>query len=215
MNDRGVMFAPRFGFAYDLTGDGKTAIRGGFGMFYQRQGLTLINAFSNYPPLVLAPTIYYGTMATMLSSSGVVFPSTVGAVDQSGSIPTVMNYSLSVQRNIGWRTVVDVGYVASLGRHLLWQRNLNPVPMGANFSAANADPTISGAVLDGEALSEGQRRDQRDHGAAERGTAARGGCEGRAGRSGLSKTQPRADEVTPTAQIRRSCWPGISAGFLP
>jgi hypothetical protein len=147
MNDRGVMFAPRFGFAYDLTGDGKTAIRGGFGMFYQRQGLTLINAFSNYPPLVLAPTIYYGTMATMLSSSGVVFPSTVGAVDQSGSIPTVMNYSLSIQRNIGWGTVVDVGYVASLGRHLLWQRNLNPVPMGANFSAANADPTISGAVL--------------------------------------------------------------------
>lgn len=147
MNDRGVMFAPRFGFAYDLTGDGKTALRGGFGMFYQRQGLSLINSFSNYPPLVLAPTIYYGTMATLLSSSGVVFPTNVGAVDQSGNLPTVMNYSLSVQRNVGWGTVVEAAYVASLGRHLLWQRNLNPVPLGANFQAANADPTVKGAVL--------------------------------------------------------------------
>jgi hypothetical protein len=147
LNDRGIMFAPRVGFAYDLTGNGKTAIRGGIGVFYQRQGLTLINSFSNYPPLVTAPTIYYGAMATLLSSSGVIFPTNVGAADRAGNMPTVINYSLSVQRNVGWGTVVDVGYVASLGRHLLWQRNLNPVPLGANFNLANADPTIRGAIL--------------------------------------------------------------------
>ena len=147
MNDRGIMFGPRLGFAYDLTGDGKTAVRGGFGIFYQRQGLTLINNFSTYPPLVIAPTIYYGTMATLLSSSGVVFPSNVASVDPSGNVPTVMNYNLSVQRKLGWGTVLDIGYVGSLGRHLLWERNLNPVPLGANFNPANADPTIKGAVL--------------------------------------------------------------------
>jgi hypothetical protein len=147
MKDRGIMFAPRAGFAYDLTGDGKTAVRGGFGIFYQRQGLTLINNFSTYAPLVTAPTIYYGNMSTLLSSSGVVFPSNVGSVDPNGNVPTLMNYNLSVQRKLGWGTVLDVGYVGSLGRHLLWQRNLNPVPLGANFNPANADPTIKGATL--------------------------------------------------------------------
>lgn len=147
MKSRGIMFAPRAGFAYDLTGDGKTALRGGFGIFYQRQGLTLINNFSTYAPLVTAPTIYYGSMSTLLSSSGVVFPSTVGSVDASGNVPTIMNFNLSVQRKLGWGTVLDVGYVGSLGRHLLWEQNLNPVPLGADFSPANADPTIKGAVL--------------------------------------------------------------------
>jgi carboxypeptidase family protein/TonB-dependent receptor-like protein len=147
LNDRGVMFAPRFGFAYDPSGSGKMAIRGGIGVFYQRQGLVMINNFSTYPPLVTAPTIYYGTMATLLSSSGVVFPTTVAGADRAGNMPTVTNYSFSVQRKVGFGTTVDVGYVGSLGRHLLWERNLNPVPLGANFNPANADPTIRGAVL--------------------------------------------------------------------
>jgi hypothetical protein len=147
VNSRGVMFAPRLGFAYDLTGDGKTAIRSGIGVFYQRQGLAMINNFSTYAPLVTAPTIYYGAMATLLSSAGVIFPATVAGADRAGNMPTVTNYSFSVQRNIGFGTVVDVGYVASLGHHLLWERNLNPVPLGANFNPSNADPTIKGAVL--------------------------------------------------------------------
>ena len=53
---------------------------------------------------------------------------------------TVMNMSLTVQRNIGWGTVVDVGYVGSLGRHLSWAENLEPVPLGAQFLPSNANP---------------------------------------------------------------------------
>jgi hypothetical protein len=52
-----------------------------------------------------------------------------------------MNFGLSVQRNIGYGTVLDVGYSGSLGRHLMWQRNLNSIPFGANFDPRNADPT--------------------------------------------------------------------------
>jgi hypothetical protein len=52
-----------------------------------------------------------------------------------------MNYSLSVQRSIGRGTVVDVGYVGSLGRNLMWAIDSNAIPLGANFNPANADPT--------------------------------------------------------------------------
>jgi hypothetical protein len=58
-----------------------------------------------------------------------------------------MNYSFSIQRNIGRDTLVDVGYTGALGRHLWWRRNINPVPIGADFLASNADPTQPGKPL--------------------------------------------------------------------
>ena len=64
----------------------------------------------------------------------------------SGKVATVMNYSLSVQRDIGFQTVVDVGYVATLGRHLQWDVDQNAIPIGADFLASNLDPT-TGKVL--------------------------------------------------------------------
>jgi hypothetical protein len=54
-----------------------------------------------------------------------------------------MNYSLTVQRNVGFGTVVDVGYVGSAGRHLLWSRQLNAVPFGTNFRPESIDPTTN------------------------------------------------------------------------
>jgi hypothetical protein len=41
-----------------------------------------------------------------------------------------MDFSVSIQQNIGLNTVVDVGYVGNLGRHLLWMKNLNAIPPG-------------------------------------------------------------------------------------
>jgi hypothetical protein len=59
----------------------------------------------------------------------------------------VMNMSLMVQRNIGFGTVINAGYVGSLGRHLSWQTGLDNVPLGAQFQPANADPTNPSAPL--------------------------------------------------------------------
>ena len=54
---------------------------------------------------------------------------------------------LGVQRNIGFATVLDVAYVGSVARNLMWQRNINQVPYGANFAAANQDPSNPGRPL--------------------------------------------------------------------
>jgi hypothetical protein len=53
-----------------------------------------------------------------------------------------------VQRDIGFRTVLDVAYVGSLGRHLYQRRDLNTLPYGARFLPQNQDPTTGRPLPD-------------------------------------------------------------------
>ncbi len=146
VQNRGVQYAPRLGFAWDVTGNGKTAVRGGFGMFYNRQNLdSQILAHAFLPPIVSNPEVTYGTLDTFLSAAGLSSTQNVQGVDMIGKIPTVYNWSLTVQKDIGFGTVVEAGYVGSGGRHLMWQRDLNPIPLGANFQTNNIDPTTKKA----------------------------------------------------------------------
>lgn len=138
----GPQFGPRIGFALDVFGNGKTAIRGGFGQFFGCPNMSEnLLRFASQPPLITTPTVYYGTLATLTSSAGAVFPQSVNSFDRSDRVPRIMNFSFSLQQNIGWNTVVDVGYVGSLGRNQFWVRDINPIPLGANFDPRNADPS--------------------------------------------------------------------------
>ena len=58
-----------------------------------------------------------------------------------------MNFSFSVQHNVGRGIVVDAGYVGSLGRHLWRERDLNWIPFGANFLPENQDPSNPASPL--------------------------------------------------------------------
>jgi hypothetical protein len=145
-NQRGVQYGPRFGFSWDPFGTGKTAIRSGFGLFYNPIVISNWRAYTAQPPLVQQPVIQFGQLSTLLSASNLLFPSTVRGINADGRVPSTMNFSFSIQRNVGFSTIVDVGYVGSLGRHLPWARNLNSIPFGTNFKAANFDPT-TGRVL--------------------------------------------------------------------
>ncbi len=141
VDSRGVHYAPRFGFALDPGGRGRTAIRGGFGVFYNRTPAinTLYNLVSQRP-LAFTNYLYYGTLAALLSAAGYTFPENVIGLDRAGHVPTVMNYSFQIQQRVAAGTVVSVAYVGSLGRHLMWQRDLNAIPLGARLDPKNADP---------------------------------------------------------------------------
>ncbi|HUS08524.1 MAG TPA: carboxypeptidase regulatory-like domain-containing protein [Bryobacteraceae bacterium] len=141
-----VSFGPRFGLAYDLFGDGRTALRTGFGLFYDvGQNNPFANAVGN-PPLSYTPTLYYGNLDTYAQGGGAIGPSNLNILYGEHKLPSTMNFSFGIQRQLR-DTVIDVSYVGALSRHLYLRRNMNPIAIGARFDQNNFDTTQSGRPL--------------------------------------------------------------------
>jgi hypothetical protein len=146
LNTPAIQVAPRVGFSWDVTGDGRTAVRGGFGVFPDRFNDDIILQHVELPPLVNTPTANYTTIRELLSTPLSLSPATARSLEPDYKPQYIYNYSIGVQRDLGWKMVGDFAYVGSKGRKLLQTRNINAVPYGTNFLASSIDPTTGGPV---------------------------------------------------------------------
>jgi outer membrane receptor protein involved in Fe transport len=154
IKSRGVQYGPVLGFAYDVFGTKKTVVRGGYRWGYDRvQGNELAFAAVGQPPLFFNPTFNFGNLATVGQSTGPIALGVTGVIsaDQEGFVPSVQSFSLGVQQDIGWNTVLSATYVGTLSRHQQELLNLNYSPYGELFTKAAQDPSkFPGGVVPDE-----------------------------------------------------------------
>jgi hypothetical protein len=128
-------WAPRIGLAWDPKGDGKTAIRAGYGIFYEHgtgneantgsleASLPLVlNMTQSYPQAYDCIGVYYGC------SVAAAFPPNMTSIPSKAVWPYVQQWSLTVQREFPGALVGAFGYVGSKGTHLTLEANLNQIP---------------------------------------------------------------------------------------
>jgi hypothetical protein len=144
-------FAPRVAFAYDLTGKGKTVIRGGWGLFYDAFSQDM---FLGHLPwnCVFCPGPAYPGLGPQALATGAVSGNTLAAgtpvysgygpegdffaVDPKMRTPYIQNFNLNLQQQIGSKTVLQLGYVGSIGRKLFQFLDINQ-PSQAEITAAD------------------------------------------------------------------------------
>jgi outer membrane receptor protein involved in Fe transport len=125
-------FAPRVGFAWDVSGDGRTSLRGGYGMAYERNfGNVTYNVLFNPPQYLVAsidaPTdvpsqpIYTDNSGPFGGVAGVTKPIPAGSVrhvDQNVATAYSHIYGVSFQKEFSRRTIASIEYNGSSGRSL-------------------------------------------------------------------------------------------------
>jgi hypothetical protein len=143
-----VLLAPRFGVAYDLTGQQRMVVRGGIGLFNDRPaGDTMYSQVGN-PGFSTSRTVRYASLQQLASGVEIQGPPQLTSVwPYEADVPSSTQWNAGIQMALPWASTIDVSYVGQHGFNELrevrgqQQVDINAVDFGAAFLPENQDPT--------------------------------------------------------------------------
>jgi len=159
-----LFYSPRLGFAYDILGDGRTIVRGGYGLYRSYDSVQSVsytgpqstaagsvtwNCYWNDP---LCPSwedvdTYSGQKANFggpLPPATLANPTTISAVDPTDhEQPLVTTYSATVDQKLPWRMSFEASYVGNISTDFQNPIDVNAVPLGKMLGLGNSCATVS------------------------------------------------------------------------
>jgi len=121
---------PRLSMAWNPDGQGRTSIRSGVGLFYDRPEGNLYFPLVNNPPYSLSSQYENGNLGSIAggTASALAPIGTIDSIDPNLKIPRTWQYSATLQRELPWGLFAEIGYVGAAGHDLIRQPDINQVP---------------------------------------------------------------------------------------
>ncbi len=139
-----LVYGPRVGAAYDLTGGQKLVVRGSYGLFFDRpDGNSVFSQVGN-PPFTQNPILRYSRLQDVGTGSGLTTdaPQSMVTFEYNNPIQKSSQWNAGMQMALPWSSSLDVSYVGQHSFDRLQTVNLNSVDLGTAFLAQAQDPTL-------------------------------------------------------------------------
>jgi hypothetical protein len=140
-----IVVAPRFGIAYDLTGNQSTIFRAGGGLYFDRPDGNTIFGIPGNPPIATTQDLRNGQLQTIGQGLSTVAVPAMNTFQYDAQVSGSWQWNAGIQRTLPWAMVADISYVGNRGTNRIASFNVNAVDIGAAFKSQNQDPTLIGS----------------------------------------------------------------------
>jgi hypothetical protein len=150
-----LVFGPRFGVAYDMTGNQSLIFRGGGGIFYDRPDGNTVFSIPGNPPIATSVDLRTGQFQNLNPGASFLPVPGMQIFQYDAEVPASAQWEFGAQKTLPWASVVDVSYVGNHGYNRLGALqngspvNLNAIDLGAAYLPEYQDPTLGPQTIPG------------------------------------------------------------------